>query len=125
MGCFDAPITRQTVQFNPQAIETDLLQFRRLLPTDPQAAIALYQGDFLQGLTLPDASPFNEWRTLEQERLHHQMTQALDHLLALAEAEEQWEQAREVAARQLRDPGKCCAVTGELDDTVAAAESLR
>ena len=95
-------ITRQTVQFNPQAVETDLLHFYRLLPNDPKAAFALYQGDFLQGLTLPDAPPFNEWRTIQQERLHRQMVQTLDQLLAKAEAEEQWEEAREVATRQLQ-----------------------
>jgi len=94
-------ITRHTVQCHLPMIDTDLGQFQDLLETDPQTAIDLYQGDFLAGLTLPDAQPFNEWRTMQQEHLHQQMMQALSRLLDQKIANNTWTEVITLATRQL------------------------
>jgi WD40 repeat protein/DNA-binding SARP family transcriptional activator len=96
-------ITRQTLQFNPQADHTiDVVQFTKLLAecaAHPHAqllqcsaclerlrqAAELYRGDFLAGLTVQDSDGFEEWRRIKQEQLH---IAALDVLHQLAEAEE-------------------------------------
>jgi predicted ATPase len=82
-------------------IDTDLGQFQELLEADPQTAVDLYQGDFLAGLALPDAQPFNEWRTMQQEHLHQQMMQALSQLLDQKMANSTWAEVISLATRQL------------------------
>ena len=70
---------RHTVQFNPAAaIDVDVVRFETLLHDCQshyhvrpklcttcmdarQAAIACYHGDFLTGLSIPDAPAFDEW----------------------------------------------------------------
>jgi WD40 repeat protein/DNA-binding SARP family transcriptional activator len=89
---------RQYVQFAPAGDHTlDVSAFRRLLdevrlhqhaaPEHCEACIArlaeaaeLYRGDFLQGFSLPDGAPFEEWATVRREQLHQQQLQALDTL---------------------------------------------
>jgi WD40 repeat protein/DNA-binding SARP family transcriptional activator len=63
---------------------------------------ALYQGDFLAGLTLPDAPAFDEWRLLQQEARQRQMTEALSALIAHYSALGEHEQAVRYARRQLK-----------------------
>ena len=92
--------TRQTISFNSGSpYQIDAQVFTTLLDTCAahphrqlescpdcmarlQTAINVYTGDFLAGLNLPNASGFNEWRTLIQERFHAQAMQTLDSLSA-------------------------------------------
>ena len=70
-----------------------------------EEAIALYRGDFLEGFSLPDAAPFEEWALLSRERLARQMSSALHRLSAAYEERGQYEQAQSFARRQLElDP---------------------
>ena len=46
-----------------------------------RAAVALYQGDFLEGFYIDDAPEFEEWMLLERERLRHLMLEALAALI--------------------------------------------
>ena len=48
-------------------------------------AVALYRGDFLAGLSLPNSDSFEEWRLFKQEALHDQVLEALTHLAAYYE----------------------------------------
>ncbi|MFI4981004.1 MAG: BTAD domain-containing putative transcriptional regulator, partial [Nevskiales bacterium] len=41
------------------------------------AALDLYQGDFLEGFSLPDAAAFDDWMTAERERLRRLAVRAL------------------------------------------------
>ena len=63
----------------------DVLEFERLLdlgdPTSQRAALALYHGDFMAGLTLR-ADPFEDWLWLERTRLRNRAQGALMTLLA-------------------------------------------
>src|SRR2546421_9571629 len=78
-------MTRQTIALNPerpcwldaQALHTSLLATR-----DPatdhgtlERAVALYQGEFLAGFTVPEAPEFEEWLLQERHRLHGLMVQ--------------------------------------------------
>ncbi|MFL7795226.1 MAG: BTAD domain-containing putative transcriptional regulator [Anaerolineae bacterium] len=47
-----------------------------------EQAVALYQGDFLSGLALPDGPAFDEWRVIQQERYYQRMLVALEALAA-------------------------------------------
>ena len=43
---------------------------------DPEAAIALYQGRFLEAFFVPDAPEFEQWMELERSRLHRRAFEA-------------------------------------------------
>ncbi len=66
-----------------------------------QAAVALYQGDFLAEFFLPDSDPFEEWALLKREWLHRQMINALAHLVAYHERRGQYADALQYADRQV------------------------
>lgn len=87
--------TRQTITLNPEAITLDTAQFSQLLQMARPAAepiplltqaVALYQGELLQGFALPDAYAFDEWLTIQREVFHQQVLDALTRLTALHDA---------------------------------------
>src|SRR5947209_7409609 len=80
-------LTRQTIALNPErpcwldaaALPTTLLATGDAA-TDPgplERAVALYQGEFLAGFTVPEAPEFEEWLLRERHRLHGLLVQAL------------------------------------------------
>ncbi|MCA9935550.1 MAG: AAA family ATPase, partial [Anaerolineales bacterium] len=111
-------ITRQTVQVNREWLVLDVVEFQAALTaveTHPHRhlhicpvcldsltrAADLVRGDLLEGFSLPDAPLFDEWLTIQRERLHYQSLQAL-HTLAAAHAQRgDHEQAYIYAARQV------------------------
>ena len=103
-------ITRQTVQLNSEFAQVDA----RALPMDDSDVAALYQGEFLAGLTLTNAVVFNEWRIVYQERCHLWAMQRFDqqqvdamkagefeHVVSLARQQLILEPWHEIAHRQL------------------------
>jgi adenylate cyclase len=64
------------------AIDIDLTRFRTLQAIDPAAAADLYEGPFLDGLTVRDPA-FDEWMTATRSELH---VQACDTLQRAADA---------------------------------------
>lgn len=84
-------ITRQTLALNTDSdIWVDLAVLNRLLNAkeylqpsidDLEKAVDLYQGPFLEGFTLADSAPFDEWILLQRERLERQMMVALGRLV--------------------------------------------
>jgi DNA-binding SARP family transcriptional activator/predicted ATPase len=111
-------ITRDTLQFNTASdYSLDVASFTELsepnlVPTmdvgdlsELEKATALYRGAFLEGFSLPDAAPFEEWALLMRERLARQMSSALHRLAAAHEERGEYEQAQEYARRELElDP---------------------
>jgi len=91
-------ITPQTLQFNRESDAwLDMARFTALVDTvhhhshvsliacesclpQLEEAVALYQGDFLAGFSLPDCPEFETWITLQRERLRQQALDALDQL---------------------------------------------
>jgi DNA-binding SARP family transcriptional activator/tetratricopeptide (TPR) repeat protein len=112
-------ITGQSVQFqlDLQRLWVDVHAFDSLLATsDPQRssaleeidlansleeAVALYQGPFLAGLSLPDSRQFEEWLVLHREQRHQAMMLALERLGRRHLAEGRTELVQHYARRQL------------------------
>jgi predicted ATPase/DNA-binding SARP family transcriptional activator len=82
-------VTSQTIQFDAAGdASVDVLTFRTLLdpskqPTVEQleAAIELYRGDFLDGLSLHDCSAFEDWMVLCRERYQRLLLETLHRLV--------------------------------------------
>ena len=62
-------------QEHPQNLEGD----RRL--ADLEAAVALYQGDFLEGFSLRDSVAFDDWQFFQAEELRQELASALERLV--------------------------------------------
>lgn len=96
-------VTRDTIEFNAEAkYKLDVLQFTTLNATVEQhdhaphtlcaacarylaQAVELYRGNFLADLRFPDSDAFEEWATVQRERLHRYMVDALRLLLSYHE----------------------------------------
>ena len=88
-------ITRDTVAFNPEAPHRldvasfgDLLRLSGGQPTGQRVgllrqALALYQGEFLEGVYVRDAPDFEDWALVERVRLREMALHALDTLTQL------------------------------------------
>ncbi len=145
-------MTRQTVLLRGEWVETDIGRFQAHLTqcqTHPHkhlhactdclqqltAAVTLYRGPFLQGLTLTDALGFEEWQTVERERLHQQALTALDLLTHAHEKRGDLEQALTFAQRQIelepwresahRQVMRLLALQGQRDEAIAQFERCR
>lgn len=104
-------ISRQTIRFNPEADAwIDVTAFTHLLQTRPttgqlEAAIELYRGSFLEGFSLPDSLPFEEWALLLREGLRRGALGALTQLIVRHEASGDFARALPYAWRQVEfDP---------------------
>jgi DNA-binding SARP family transcriptional activator len=68
-------------------------------------AVALYRGPFLEDLALADGAGFEEWATIQRERLHRLLLERLYRLAAAHEANGEFEEALHCVWRQLElDP---------------------
>lgn len=108
-----------SIQFNLEAsFELDVAEFERQLALTARhdhlnprtcpgcmalraSAVALYRGDFLQGLSVDASTSFDEWLTLKREGLHRQAVEALVVLAQYHEDRWELETAREYAQRQV------------------------
>jgi DNA-binding SARP family transcriptional activator/tetratricopeptide (TPR) repeat protein len=98
-------------------------------------AVAVYRGPFLQGLTIPDSVPFEEWATTRREQLHRQAQEALQRLAAAHERRGEYEQGLVYAWRQVElDPWheeaqrqlmRLLAVSGQRGAALAQYEACR
>ena len=96
-------ITRQSMQFNQASDHAlDVATFISLLAgSDGRApeisaleeAAALYQGDFLEGFSVPDSAAFEEWTLITRESLRGQAVRTLFHLAAAYEKQGVYEKA--------------------------------
>jgi predicted ATPase/DNA-binding SARP family transcriptional activator len=64
-------------------------------------AAALYRGDFLKGLAVGDSLAFEEWMTVQRERLHRLALEALYELASYHEGRGELDQAQAYARRQV------------------------
>jgi DNA-binding SARP family transcriptional activator/predicted ATPase len=100
--------TRQTIQFNAQSdYRLDVDAFDRLISTEPpvsedlEQAVGLVRGMFLEGFSLADAAPFEEWLLLRREHYGRETVRALDTLAAIYERYNAYEQALPHARRRV------------------------
>jgi len=108
-------ISRNTVRVHHQYLTVDAVDFREavsefhLLLAEIQgrelhrldAAINLYQGEFLAGLQINDAPEFEEWQLIVQEQLHQQFMLALSTLQRHHAEQGNWLELAATASRQL------------------------
>ena len=104
-------INRQTIQFNRDSqARVDVSKFASLSKATEQAnggikewmdAVDLYQGEFMEGFSLPDSPPFEEWQLLTREHNHRQVLETLYQLSEALESEGKFEAALPYAWRQV------------------------
>ncbi len=110
--------TTKTLQVQRDGIDSDVQRFQQLLTpcathdhtdllTCPaciermQAAIDLYQGEFLHGFFVKGSQPFEEWALFLREQLHRQTLDACTILVEYYQAQGDARQVQHYAARQL------------------------
>src|SRR5262245_13827229 len=93
-----------TVTLDPSHVWVDAGEFETLVGSDKPAALeraaALYRGDLLDGLDVGEPA-FEEWRTLERERLRELVLEALTKLLRHQMDADQLDAAVQTALRIL------------------------
>src|SRR6185312_6856509 len=99
---------RQSIAFDRAAVEIDVLAFERLVREGTLASLAeataLYRGDLLEGVTIRDPA-FEDWLSVERQRLSQLFERALAGLMSQALAAGDRERAAEAARRLLQvDP---------------------
>lgn len=112
-------VTRQMVELHGRHAPTDVVQFwehtaaveahqhNALAECSAclvrlETAVTLYRrGDFLAGLSLPDAPAFEEWLRLQQERLYQRQLMTLDQLTAAYEQQRAFDAAYRYALWQI------------------------
>lgn len=86
-------------------IQLDVATFERCLAstaiTDLQIAAELYRADFLEGVAMKEALPFEEWLLVERERLREMMLTTLDRLVTHFMTHEETEAGSRYARRLL------------------------
>ena len=137
-------VTRQTIQFNRDSDSwLDVSHFKSLslskLPDsdhsiqDQSSALNLYKGDFMEGFSLPDSSPFEEWLLLTRQQLRREFLETSSQLVDTLEAHGEIELALPFAWRQLEvDPAResthrqlmrLLALNGQRDTALAQYET--
>jgi len=95
---------RDSVMLDGQAVTVDAVEFERLVregtTTSLAQAMALYRGDLLEG-TEPRDAGFEEWLTIERQRLRDLAREGLSTLLDRYRAEGERDRAGTVARRLL------------------------
>lgn len=111
-------ITATTLQWNRKGVTVDLYTFHQgweFSQTHSHAnqqqcaacieqfcqAVALYQGEFLQGLLIKNNYPFEEWTMLRREQIHRQVMVMLSTLTAHYASIGDYAQAQHYAIRQV------------------------
>lgn len=104
-------ITRETIQFDTNSDQlVDVGDFTKLLSANGvgntdikglEEAVDLYQGEFLEGFSISDSPPFQEWMLLKREHLHRQLVDALRLLSATYQRQDELERALLYARRQI------------------------
>jgi DNA-binding SARP family transcriptional activator len=78
------------IQINPAILLCDVVEFRRALArSEWEVAVGLYEGRFLDGFSLPDATEFEQWADAERAQLARKYADALERLARDAEAQGQ------------------------------------
>ena len=87
-------INRQTVRLNPAyQVWLDTAVFQQTMPHQPERALKLYRGDFLETIQVQEAKGFVEWAALEREQHRLMALEALLQLVDKHEANGQCQQA--------------------------------
>lgn len=133
-------ITRESIQFNTASdFWLDVAEFENANPRglgNPWGLEAkLYRGPFLEGFSISDSAPFEEWLMLKREQLSQQALQMLRQLADDYEACGEYKLALEYARRQValepwletahRQVMRILALTGQRSQAMAQYETCQ
>jgi DNA-binding SARP family transcriptional activator len=94
-------LTSPTLRLNPAVMSADVGEFQRLLDAgETEQAVALYQGDFMEGFHIAGAPEFEHWASSERARLGHLCARALGELASAASARGEFAEAVEWRRRR-------------------------
>jgi predicted ATPase/DNA-binding SARP family transcriptional activator len=99
-------ISREAIQFNLESDHwLDVAEFTRLAGSqdvgDLEKAICLYKGEFLEGFSVSEAIPFEDWARLKCEQLHRACREMLHYLAEMLENRREYDRALTYARRQV------------------------
>lgn len=101
-------VSRQTIQFNGDSESwVDVTAFANQLESPTQSvraleeAVDLYRGEFLEGFSVGDSVPFEEWVLLKREYMCQQVLSALHRVAATYERRGEYGRALPYAWRQV------------------------
>jgi DNA-binding SARP family transcriptional activator len=96
-------VLRDTVAIKPAArVVLDLADLEaKLASGDVEGALQIYQGDFLQGFYIRDCLEFEDWRRMQQERVHRDVTSVLHAAISSAIQAEDYKKGQALAQRLL------------------------
>src|SRR4030042_92907 len=100
-------VSRDRVELKPGAeISLDVTDLElKLAGGEVEGALEIYQGDFLQGFFIRDCLEFEDWRRIQQERIHQQVTTALHAAISSAIQMEDYKKGQSLTQRLLElDP---------------------
>ena len=137
--------TRETIQFNGASdCWVDVTVFQELVQAEPvdgasvrrlEQAVALYRGPFLEGFSVADSAPFEDWALVVRERLGQQVLGALQSLTGYEEARGAYARAREHTRRRValapwqeqghRELMRLLALSGQRGAALAQYEACR
>ncbi len=94
---------RSVISHQPSAIsaQPSADSFQQSEINNLKSAIDLYRGSFLEGFSLSDSAPFEEWLAATRERFNRQMAHALHRLAQFYEQNAEYEHALAFAYRQV------------------------
>ena len=70
--------TRETITLERDHLQIDSVSFQRAIEAgDPNGAVDLYRGEFLEGFSLRDAPDFDDWQRLEVDGFRNRVDGAL------------------------------------------------
>lgn len=82
--CDDLFVVNGDVRLNSDRITSDIGDLESALTSDPERALALYRGPFLDGFFLPGSAEFERWASTERARIEEAVVRALDQLATAA-----------------------------------------
>ncbi len=98
-------VAGQTIQLDTAHAWVDVHTFQENIAADDLAqletAVDLYNGRFLDTLSVKDSTLFDEWLTLTRSQLQQQMMRALQRLAQAVEQQGDWEKAAAFSQQQL------------------------
>jgi DNA-binding SARP family transcriptional activator len=149
-GCEAEPsfllTTRETIQFNTASdVWVDVAEFESLAARGVQTgrpnigqlkeAIELYQGNFLEDLSVGDSTAFEEWALLKREQYSRQVSGVLSRLAEWYAQMGEYERALEYARQRVdlepwdeerqRQVMRLMALAGQRSDALAQYEACR
>jgi WD40 repeat protein len=132
-------ITRDAVWFNPTSDHhldvAELFAVRDRSPEAWEQIAAAYRGEFLQGFSVADSDPFEEWLRSQREECRRRMTDLFRRLADFRETQGDLNRAMEYARRQLELEGwledghrrlmRLLALSGQRDQALVQFEACR